>query len=107
MVTSNPYNGISAVLASSPQRHGVAVTKSDTVPLHDPAFGTGAGVKPEVAVALFVQGGGTLVFYDASDVPAERTMVVPDNFYLIGAVTFVRAATTATGITASFLGSRP
>ncbi len=104
---SDPFSGYHTMLANIAQRHGVPVTVSNTVPLHDPAFGAAPGHTPEVAIALHSSGGGTVVFYDNSAVPAERTVVLAPGEALIGAVTYVRVGTTATGLTAMFMGTRP
>jgi len=64
------------------------------VVLNDGADNVGAG---NVAIGLYITVGGTVVFLNKDD--NERTVVVPDNFYLICSVKRVKSTgTTATGI---------
>jgi len=50
-----------------------------------------------VAIGLYIEAGGTVVFLNKD--ATERTVVVPDSFYLISSVSRVKSTgTTATGI---------
>ena len=66
----------------------IEVTNSDSTD----NVGTG-----NIAVGLYIEVGGTVVFLNKDG--NERTVVVPDNFYLTCSVKRVKATgTTATGI---------
>ena len=61
---------------------------------NDSTDNVGAG---NVAIGLYVENGGTVVFLTKDG--NERTVVVPDAFYLVCSVTRVKSTgTTATGI---------
>lgn len=50
-----------------------------------------------VAIGLYIETGGTVVFLNKDG--TQRTVVVPDSFYLISSVSRVKSSgTTATGI---------
>ena len=61
---------------------------------NDSTDNVGAG---NVAIGLYIENGGTVVFLTKDG--NERTVVVPDAFYLVCSVTRVKSTgTTATGI---------
>jgi hypothetical protein len=49
-----------------------------------------------VAIGLYITGGGTVVFTTVQGL--ERTVTVPDNFYLVCSCKRVKTGSTATGI---------
>jgi len=49
-----------------------------------------------VAIGVYITTGGTVVFTTAND--QERTVTVPDNFYLICSCKRVKTGSTATGM---------
>ena len=49
-----------------------------------------------VAIGLYITVGGTVAFTTAND--QERTVTVPDNFYLVCSCKRVKTGSTATGI---------
>ena len=85
---ANPF-----VYTNSPNQSGLVY---DMVPV-TPADGSdnvGAG---NVAIGLYIQTGGNVTFLNKDD--NERTVTVPDNFYLTCSVKRVKSTgTTATGI---------
>jgi len=61
---------------------------------NDSTDNVGAG---NVAIGLYIETGGTVVFLNKDDI--ERTVTVPDFFYLISSVSRVKlTGTSATGI---------
>ncbi|WP_417242611.1 spike base protein, RCAP_Rcc01079 family [Celeribacter sp.] len=86
---SDPFQNRSLPL-SGPARDLIAVTPSDSIDLVD------------VAVALYVEGGGTVAFVSAGG--GSRSVTLPDNAILPVGVRRVDATgTTATGIHALVL----
>lgn len=84
---SNPFKGIGGHL------HGLVY---DLVPVtpNDSTDNVGTG---NIAIGLYVETGGDVVFLTKDG--TERTVTVPDFFYLISSVSRVKSTgTTATGI---------
>ncbi len=82
---ANPFNG-RAVSITGPATDIVPITPSDTTDLND------------VAIALYVENGGVVVF-DSAAVGATRTVTVSDGMILPVGVRRIRATgTTATGV---------
>lgn len=84
---SNPFKGIGGHL------HGLVY---DLVPVtpNDSTDNVGTG---NIAIGLYIETGGDVVFLTKDG--TERTVTVPDFFYLISSVSRVKSTgTTATGI---------
>ena len=82
---ANPFEGI------GPNLSGAVVDMLPIVPHDINLFPDGI-----VAIGLYITVGGTVVFTTARGL--ERTVTVPDNFYLICSAKRVTTASTATGI---------
>ena len=82
---ANPFEGI------GPNLSGAVVDMLPIVPHDTNLFPDGI-----VAIGLYITTGGTVVFTTARGV--QRTVTVPDNFYLICSAKRVTTASTATGI---------
>jgi len=82
---ANPFEGI------GPNLSGAVVDMLPIVP-HDTNFFPD-GI---VAIGLYITVGGTVVFTTARGL--ERTVTVPDNFYLVCSCKRVKTGSTATGI---------
>jgi len=82
---ANPFEGI------GPNLSGAVVDMLPIVPHDTNLFPDGI-----VAIGLYITVGGTVVFTTARGL--ERTVTVPDNFYLICSAKRVTTASTATGI---------
>jgi hypothetical protein len=67
------------------------ITPADNVALVNPASG-----QAEVAIALYVEGAGSVVFVGADG--KTDTWNVPANFYICVPIVQVKAASSATGI---------
>lgn len=83
---SNPFKG------APPQLHGMVYDMIPVTP-RDDQDNVGDG---NIAIGLYVTAGGTVVFQNKDG--TERTVIVPDNFYLVCSVKRVMSSTTATGI---------
>lgn len=83
---SNPFKG------APPQLHGMVY---DMIPVttSDSADNVGDG---NIAIGLYITTAGSVVFENKDGI--ERTVSVPDNFYLVCSVKRVKTATTALGI---------
>ena len=82
---ANPFEGI------GPNLSGAVVDMLPIVPHDTNLFPDGI-----VSIGLYITVGGTVVFTTARGL--ERTVTVPDNFYLICSAKRVTTASTATGI---------
>jgi len=82
---ANPFEGI------GPNLSGAVVDMLPITPNDINLFPDGI-----VAIGLYITVGGTVVFTTARGL--ERTVTVPDNFYLICSAKRVTTASTATGI---------
>ena len=82
---ANPFEGI------GPNLSGAVVDMLPIIPHDTNLFPDGI-----VAIGLYITVGGTVVFTTARGL--ERTVTVPDNFYLICSAKRVTTASTATGI---------
>ena len=85
---ANPF-----IYSNSPNQSGLVY---DMVPVttSDSTDNVGAG---NIAIGLYIESGGAVVFLNKDD--NERTVEVPDNFYLVCSIKRVKSTgTTATGI---------
>ena len=82
---ANPFEGI------GPNLSGAVVDMLPIVPHDTNLFPNGI-----VAIGLYITVGGTVVFTTARG--ENRTVTVPDNFYLTCSAKRVTTASTATGI---------
>lgn len=82
---ANPFEGI------GPNLSGAVVDMLPIVPHDTNLFPDGI-----VSIGLYITVGGTVVFTTARG--ENRTVTVPDNFYLICSAKRVTTASTATGI---------
>lgn len=84
---SNPFKG------APPQLHGMVYDMIPVAP-SDSTDNVGDG---NIAIGLYVTVGGTVVFQNKDGI--ARTVIVPDNFYLVCSVKRVLSNnTSATGI---------
>ena len=85
---ADPFSHINQLTTSGLVYDMVPVTPNDSTD----NVGTG-----NVAIGLYIETGGVVVFLNKDGV--ERTVTVPNNFYLVCSCTRVKAtSTTATGI---------
>ena len=83
---SNPFKG------APPQLHGMVYDMIPVTP-NDSTDNVGDG---NIAIGLYITTAGNVVFQNKDGI--ERTVSVPDNFYLVCSVKRVTTNTSATGI---------